>query len=496
MNASLFHQNAGRLVAGALFAGMAWAVAPAAGAEVGTGAALPPLTVSDNGRFLTTEDGRPFFWLGDTAWELFHRLDREEALTYLDNRAAKKFNVIQAVGLAELEGLDVPNAYGKLPLVDRDPARPAVEADTAGPGGHYDYWDHVEFIVDEANRRGLYVGFVPNWGSYLRNWSSTDTRTRNLVFNEQNARIYGEFLGRRFGRKGIVWIVGGDRPADGVESITRALVAGILDGVKEVGGPAKPLMTFHPPGRTTSAKWFHHEDWLSFNMWQTGHGAMGEGASAFWAQVGADYARSPVKPVLDGEPLYEDHPVGYDAVRQLGYAQDWHVRQRTWWTVLAGGCGVTYGHHSVWQMYQEGRMPMNRPLMYWRDALDRPGAGQMRHLRALIESRPMLARVPDQSLLVEQLAGAEYVAAGRGEDYAFFYSAQGMPFTVNMGRISGEQVTAWWYNPRSGTSEKVGEFENRGTKEFSPPSRGGPGSDFVLVLDDASKRFGPPGKSL
>jgi hypothetical protein len=58
-----------------------------------------------------TADGRPFFWLGDTAWELFHRLNREEATRYLEDRASKGFTVIQAVALAELDGLNTPNAY-------------------------------------------------------------------------------------------------------------------------------------------------------------------------------------------------------------------------------------------------------------------------------------------------------------------------------------------------------------------------------------------------
>jgi len=54
---------------------------------------LPRLKVSDNKRFFVTAEGQPFFWLGDTAWELFHRLNREEAVRYLENRAKKGFTV-------------------------------------------------------------------------------------------------------------------------------------------------------------------------------------------------------------------------------------------------------------------------------------------------------------------------------------------------------------------------------------------------------------------
>ena len=80
--------------------------------------------MADDHRHLVHADGTPFFYLGDTAWELFHRLNREEADRYLDDRARKGFTVIQAVVLAELDGLHTPNPYGDKPLVDDDPTRP------------------------------------------------------------------------------------------------------------------------------------------------------------------------------------------------------------------------------------------------------------------------------------------------------------------------------------------------------------------------------------
>lgn len=120
---------------------------------------LPRLRVSANQRFLVTTEGRPFFWLGDTAWELFHRLNREEATRYLEDRASKGFTVIQAVALAEIDGLNTPDAYGHRPLVDNDPTRPDVK-----DGSDNDYWDHVDYIVRRANELGLRIGFLPTWG--------------------------------------------------------------------------------------------------------------------------------------------------------------------------------------------------------------------------------------------------------------------------------------------------------------------------------------------
>src|SRR6266481_5348217 len=95
-----------------------------------------PLKVSENRHFLAHADGAPFFYLGDTAWELFHRLNREEATFYLETRARQGFTVIQAVALAEFDGLNTQNAYAHCPLVANDPARPDVRE---GPDN--DYWD-------------------------------------------------------------------------------------------------------------------------------------------------------------------------------------------------------------------------------------------------------------------------------------------------------------------------------------------------------------------
>jgi hypothetical protein len=115
----------------------------------------------------------------------------------------------------------------------------------------------------------------------------------------------------------------------------------------------------------------------------------------------------------------------------------------------------------------------------------------MRYLRALIESRPVLSRVPDQSLVVSALEGADHIAATRGEGYAFVYDAQGRPFIVKPGKISGTRVKCWCFNPRSGDSMDAGEFDNTGTHAFTAPSEGF-GSDWVLILDDASKGYKAP----
>jgi hypothetical protein len=447
--------------------------------------ALPALEVSANRRFLVTSDGKPFFYLGDTTWELFHRLDRGQAVTFLDNRAAKGFTVLQSVAIAELEGHSDPNSYGHLPFVDLDVTRPAVK-----DGPENDYWDHVDFIVSEANRRGLYIGFLPTWGRF---WHDTNDG-RKPLFDVANAAVYGEWLGRRYKDAGLIWILGGDRGVDTPEQkeIIRAMARGLRKGDGGVH-----LMTFHPPGGNGSSTWFHEDAWLDFNMRQNGHVAEFTGR---YDSTRRDYDRNPVKPVLDGEPIYEDHPVSFDA-KKLGHSIAADVRRPLYWNLFSGAFGHTYGHHSVWQMWSPSKGAINNPLMPWSEAMDQPGASQMRHGRALMESRPFLSRIPDDSVLVEDRvptsvpgAGRYRFAATRDTDgtYAMVYAPIGRGFKVHMEVIRGPQVKAWWFSPRDGKATAIGTFPNQGVREFTPPDKGEM-LDWVLVLDDASKKFPEPG---
>ena len=451
-------------------------------------APLPKLKVSDNRRFLVTESGQPFFWLADTAWELFHRLNREEAIRYLEDRAAKGFTVIQAVALAELDGLNTPNPYGHRPLLDNDPTKPDVK-----DGPDNDYWDHVDFIVREANRRGMYIGLLPTWGDkWNRKWGVGPE-----IFTPQNAEVYGQWLGRRYRGAGIVWIVGGDRP---IENDThREIIRAMARGLRAGDGGAH-LITFHPMGGQGSAQYFHEEDWLDFNMRQNGHNLEFTGR---YDQTRKDYDRTPVKPVLDGEPVYEDHPVAF-APDQQGHSVAADVRRPLYWNLFSGAFGHTYGHHSVWQMWAPGREPINRPLMPWYEAIRQPGAGQMQHAKHLLLSRPFLTRVPDDSVIVTDRVPSSVPGAGRYRfvatrdtegTYAMVYAPVGRSFKVRMDIIRGAPVRAWWFNPRDGKATAIGSFENQGVREFTPPD---PGEllDWVLVLDDAARNYPTPGHKL
>lgn len=433
------------------------------------------LRVSDNKRFLVTKDNQPFFWLGDTAWELFHRLNREDAEKYLKDRAEKKFTVIQAVVLAEMDGLGTPNAYGETPLENNDPAKPRDA-----------YFKHVDFIIDKANELGLHIALLPTWGDkvFKDRWGIGPE-----IFNPANAKVYGRWIGERYKQKtNIIWVLGGDRNPrnENDVAIWRAMAEGIAEGV---GGNDKALMTFHPQPNgledAGSAKWFHNDTWLDFNMFQTGHCR----ENNIWDRIQVAYKKTPIKPVLDGETLYEDHPVCFNA-KDLGTSNAYDIRKHAYLDVFAGAFGHTYGCHDIWQMFSPERTPVNGPHFPWYEAIDLPGGSQMQYLRMLIESRPMLERVPDQSLITNARGENDRIQATRGKDYIFVYSSQGKTIDLKLAALSAKEFQATWFDPRTGKSHDAGKFSEAG-KQFSPPSTGY-GQDWVLIVDDASKNYKQP----
>ncbi len=436
---------------------------------------LPRIKVSQNGRFLATEQDRPFFWLGDTAWELFHRLTREEAEEYFSNRAGKRFNVIQAVALAEVDGLNTPNRYDERPLVDNDPDKPN-EA----------YFQLVDEFIQMAAGHGLYIGLLPTWGDKVAHmWGAGP-----IVFTPQKAYRYGLWLGKRYSQQtNIIWILGGDRPAfyqdpQGEARDDREVWREMARGVREGVGEQPMLMTYHPAGGHSTSEWIHDEAWLDMNMMQSGHG--GGHDVPVWDWIAHDYNLTPVKPTIDGEPNYEDHPVSpwptWDPAR--GYFRDNDVRKQCYRSVFAGGCGVTYGHQSIWQFYETWRSPITFPERDWHDALNRPGGGQLQYLRNLMESRPYFSRIPDQEMLLSDPGeGGEHVQATRdaGGSYAFVYLPTSKPVRVNTECLSGPHIKAQWYDPRTGLWRVTAKSQAVGQNEYIPPEDDGP--DWVLVLD-------------
>ena len=431
-----------------------------------------PIQVHPNGRFLMTSEREPFFWTADTAWELFHRLDEKEATIYLDKRKEQGFNVVQTVVLAELDGINTPNANGDVPFSDIE----KWEYNEA-------YFQHVDLILDLAEKRGIHIALLPTWGDKLfkSTWGAGPE-----IFNPETAYSYGKWIGARYkDRKNLIWVLGGDRtPREDSQDLE--VWNQMAKGILETQNPDNPiLITFHPQpaGPGGSSNWFHQEDWLGFNMHQTGHCP---GDSDF-EKITHDYQLSPIKPTIDAEPLYEEHPYCFDA-KEHGYSEAADIRRIMYWNVFAGGAGQTYGCHAVWQMYDLDKAPVNGPLKPWHKSLDLEVANQMKHMKNLMLSKSYFERIPDQSLIAESQANdISFVAATRDNagTYALFYFPDGKETAINLNSLNGSTFKLTWMDPRTGVEfpGNQGASLPKGSNLSITPPSSGRGNDWILIID-------------
>ncbi len=459
----------------------------------------PGLKVSENGHYILTKDGSPFFWLGDTAWRLIEKScrdnekDQPSLEEYFISRSKQGFNVLQTRILSP----ESKDYYGNEPFIEGDFSKPLIRK-----GDKNDYWDMVDFVIDLCGRYDMYIALLPFWLNSI-------PVGHQIEKYPEIAYAYGNFLGKRYGDKShIIWVMGGDpgRPKMNVDrpqrmKMVRSLAEGIADGINgeknydSIADFSTSFMTFHPPGHgRSSSDLLHHEPWMDFNMIQTST----RFEFANYETIEKDYNITPPKPTLDSEPVYEYSKVLRVNVDERAYygdqkrISDWDVRRAAYWSVFSGACGFTYGHRSFIGWILDGEKGGNGADLPWYEGLNAPGAFQMRHLSRLMLSRPYEDRIPDQTILNSKSRneyGNKHIRATRAVDgsYAMAYSPVGYPIILNMGDLSPKKVVAYWFDPRVGVSHEIGIFETNRSEMFVPPSHG-EGQDWVLILDDAESQ--------
>ncbi len=425
---------------------------------------LPPLKISPDNRYLRTNHGASFFWLGDTAWELFHRLDKAESVRYLQDRADKGFNVVQAVILAELDGLTDPNALGDLPLHDQDPLKP-----------NESYFNYVDFLLEEAAQRGIYMGLLPTWGDkYNKAWGVGPE-----IFTPENAFAYGEYLGKRYAAiSNIIWVMGGDRLPANTEHYQ--IVSQMSLGIRR--GGAKQLMTMHPKGGNIASGIYGEESWLEVDMFQSYHL---KGCKEYRFTQKA-MAAVPTRPVIDGEPGYENIPNFLNKIHR-NRLNAFDIRRAAYWNMLSGAAGHTYGCNEIWQMFRPGKTPLHGAEMPWHEAMDLPGSRQMGYMKVFFERLPWqrLRLVPDFLGGINWKTG-RYVAAMLDEDrkFALAYSPVGRRIRAKLQFLRSKEILAFWFEPATGHITAIqGKIEQRLTV-FQPRNLSAESSDRLLLVID------------
>lgn len=387
-----------------------------------------PLKIAENNRYLTDQNNVPFYWLGDTEWDIFRDFTLTDAEALLEDRAEKGFSVIQTM-IFGVSGGTRPNLMGEKPFIKDDPEKPN-EA----------FFKFVDSVVEIADKKGLIV--------VLGIYHKSDDYGRLITI--KNARTWARWIGQRYkNNKNIIWSMF-PSANDSYVPIVRELAAGLMEG-----DGAAHLITVHPDPAQASSSWIHNESWLSFNTIQTWK-------SDFinYTMVADDYSKSPVKPVINGEARYEDE-AGTIPLQ---------VRNGAYWSCLAGGF-YSYGHGGNWM--SPGK---------WRTWIDSPSAGDMKILGEVFRSLEWWKLEPDQSVISGE-TGQKVVARSSDGTWIISYLPGKGRIDINMDKIiSIGLISAVWINPATGDRTVIGKFNNSGIQTFTVPEEW---NDALLLLEGA-----------
>ncbi len=472
---------------------------------------MEKLRISPNRRYFVRGDGTPFPWLADTDWTMPQRLKWDDALYLMKKRKEQGFTVLQIVALDPEEDLLMRSPAGEPALLDGNLDTPNER-----------YFRYLDWILEEAEKLGLYVLLLPVWGQLVvgHDWSGN---TYEKTVTEENARAYGNWIGSRYrDRNNILWCLGGDRQpvhlGVSYKNVWRRMAEGLAKGVtgKDLKynqpDPAWEdlLLTYHACHEmetgecSTMSYWTDEEAWIRFIMLQSGHGLTPKN----YELVAKEYRRENPMPVWDGEPAYEMMPTEWPITENTPFHGTWIVRKRAYWALLAGAFGHTYGHSCVWcSVSEKARSPLSRCT--WYEALHSEGAGQIRHLRAFMDDlQPQLAR-PCQEILPagnEEAPLDEHLQANVNEENGTVcvYFPAGGEAALDLGKIwQQDEAWIWWYQPCDGRfyadRETVTEEGQKGVLKNGKLSvqapTAGPEEDWLLILKRESGEPPITGKS-
>lgn len=399
-----------------------------------------PLKVSENHRYLVDQNGKPFFVMGDTPW-FIQKQKIEDVRMIMDDRVAKGFNTLF---LELLDDSHIPSidAHGNAAF---DPPTDITKPVKA-------YWDYAEQVMDEAEKRGLFVIHNSIWfGAGKGLWIHHIT--------PESCRVYGEFIAKRFARfKNLMWMHVGDRNPDA--RMTQC--AQVLAVAVERFAPHQ-LQTVHLQHEFASATRFNDAKWLDVDMAYT--------YGAAYLHVLPEYRRTnPARPIILGETGYEGEPNAIELLPDARRGDLWNpyrIRRNAWWAVLSGAKGYCAGTR-LWRWEKN-----------WRETLQVRSVREAPNILGILKALSWWELAPD--------VNHEWVTSGYGEwkraDYAsaalaadgscgLVYLPGPLTLTVDLSKFKAA-VTAWWFDPTDGSSRLVkgSPFPNSGHHEFRPPGK-------------------------
>jgi Protein of unknown function (DUF4038)/Domain of unknown function (DUF5060)/Putative collagen-binding domain of a collagenase len=429
-----------------------------------------PVRVSDDNRYFIHEDGTPFFWLADTAWNGALLSSTQEWDMYLRERTRQQFTAVQWVG----------TQFRAAP--DGDKNKELAYAGTDKIAINPKFFQRLDEKVEAVNKAGLLNVPVMLWAI---NGGSNPKVNPGVSLSEDQAILLARYMIARWGANDVAWILAGDSDYRGDKAakwqrIGRAAFA---------TGRHGPV-TLHPGGMQWYWDEFRDEKWFDFIGYQSGHGD--DDKTIRWLIEGPpteDWMKLPHRPFINLEPPYENH-VAYQSRKPHPPES---VRRAVYWSLLdAPTAGVTYGGHGVWGWDDGSKPPTDHPgtgtPLPWEKALKMPAAEQMKHLFNYFTSVDFWRLRPLPMAVVNQPGKdnpSHYIAAARTEqkDLLVLYVPEDRTVEVKMD-ILPPSPNVTWFNPRTGETNTAVGVVTVNTVQFPTPSEG----DWILQLKSAEKK--------
>lgn len=426
--------------------------------------------VSADGHYLTYGNGDPFFYLGDTAWEMTWKSNKEEVQKYISDRKKKRFSVLQIVTMSHmvLQKFGVMNRYGETYFLNQDYS-------FLNPR----YFDYLDYIVQTANDSGMTVALVPLWAGMME--LHFDPRFQRFSLTKEQSFLVARYIGARYAGSNIMWIVAGDNVYDTQEK--RDFWSDFADTLRNASGN-RFLTTTHPAGYRASFQYYdQYTKWLDFNMYQSSHVA---GGDFTWEAGSEGYKKLPPKPVLNGESCYEDIYNNLWAPGDTNHVNTFRirpqdVRQATFESILSGALiGMTYGANGIFQWSTPDIPSGFDPRVSVDTAWTFPASAQMTNIRNMMEKYHWYSFVPRIDLLISSFS-SDYIPVALNSDVLMaFMPMNTTSANINLIVLDSNTVQYFWVNPATGDSTKISTITNANllaNYSFTPPDT----NDWVLI---------------
>jgi hypothetical protein len=428
-----------------------------------------PVRVASSRSHLEHDDGTPFFWVADTAWNGALLSTPKDWETYLETRAGQKFNAVMWV-TTQWRASPKGDEKGELAFTGK-------EKISVNP----EFFRRLDAKAEAANRAGLLNVPVLLWAIGGR---SAEQNPGAFLPEEQAIKL-ARYMVARWQAHDVVWILGGDGHYFGSEGEKWRRI-----GRAVFGDIAHAPVVMHPQGRHWVQSEFNKENWTGLIGYQSGHGDSDESLS--WLTRGPltqDWEKAPRHPIINLEPPYEGH-LAYNSKQPISADL---VRRTLYWSLLNGPtAGVSYGGHGVWGWDDGTKAPTDHegtgtPLP-WQKALLMPGAQQMTNLVAFFSGIAWQDLRPLPGAVVNNPGGAsprKYIAAARSTkgDLTVVYVPEERTVEVLLASLPPSPEVKW-FNPRTGETSAAVAVITDTTAQFPTPSEG----DWILWMQTQVKK--------